>query len=72
MLTGWEVLVAPQSVGPEAAESRLSRSRRRVFLALRGDSDWDLGMYDGDLALLRLSRYALPPRLLPRVWGGFL
>lgn len=66
VLTGWEVLVVSQSAGPGVAEPRLSRARWWVFPALRGDRDWDRGMYDGDLAL-RLSLYALPPRLLPRV-----
>ena len=67
VLTGWEVLAASQSVGPGAAGSRLSRARRWVFPALTGDRDWALAVYDGDLALLCLSLYALPPRLLPAV-----
>lgn len=63
MLTGCAVLVGSQSAGPGAAEYRLCRARRWVFPALKGDRDWDLGVYAGDRVLLCLSL----PSLLPRV-----
>lgn len=67
VLTGWEVLLASQSAGPGVAESRLSRAKRWVFPALRGDRDRDLDMFNGDLLCL-----SLPLRILLRFWVGFL